>query len=421
MPAPAASINNMVQTAHSHFSAVKLQDYLYHLPEESIARYPLAERDQSRLLVYNKEKIAHRKFRELPELLPANSLLFFNNTRVIPARMLFRKETGAQIELFLLQPQSPSTIMSEALSQTSRCSWQCMIGNLKRWKEDKPLSRSFQLNGQEVTISAALADRSKGIVSFSWEADNISFAELVEATGQIPLPPYLNREAEEADKPRYQTVYGHTAGAVAAPTAGLHFTEEVLKQIKQKGISIDYLTLHVSAGTFRPIKNKVEEHPMHCEQLIIHQRNLRELLAAEGPVVAVGTTSMRTLESLYWYGVHLLKKPDARFFVTKDEAYSYPEHELPSSKKAFEAILNRMEKEGIEELWGETEIFIVPGYRFRVCKGLVTNFHQPESTLILLVAAFVGPGWRNIYQEALEEKYRFLSYGDSSFLYPEQE
>lgn len=409
----------MAQPAHSLFSAVKLQEYLYHLPEEAIAKYPLAQRDQSRLLVYKQGAFSHRQFRELPDLLPAKSLLFFNNTKVIPARMLFQKETGARIELFLLQPVAPSGIMSEALSQTRACSWQCMIGNLKRWKEDQPLTRSFILNGQEIHIQAQLADRSKGIVDFRWEAEQVSFAELVEAAGQIPLPPYLNRKAEASDKPRYQTVYSQAAGAVAAPTAGLHFTEEVLQQLGQKGIATDYLTLHVSAGTFQPIKEKVEEHPMHREQLIVHLRNVRSLLAAEGPVIAVGTTSMRTLESLYWYGVQLLKNPAARFFVSKQEAYEYPEHDLPSSRKAFEAILEKMEAEGIEELWGETEIFIVPGYRFRVCKGLVTNFHQPESTLILLVAAFIGPAWRGLYQEALEKGYRFLSYGDSSFLYPE--
>lgn len=411
----------MPQPAHSPFSAVQLKDYSYQLPEEAIAKYPLAKRDQSRLLVYRQKEISHRQFRELPDLLPAKSLLFFNNTKVIPARMLFRKETGAQIELFLLQPVSPSTIMSEALSQTSRCSWQCMIGNLKRWKEGQPLFRHFMLNGQEITVKALLKDRSEGLVDFSWDGENISFAELVEAGGQVPLPPYLNREAEAEDKPRYQTVYSQAAGAVAAPTAGLHFTEEVLQKLKEKGVSIDFLTLHVSAGTFRPIKDSVKEHPMHREQLIIRQGNLRSLLTAEGPVIAVGTTSMRTLESLYWYGVRLLQEPEAPFSIRKEEAYAYREEALPPAKEAFKAVLDKMEREGLEELWGETEIFIVPGYRFRVCRGLITNFHQPESTLILLIAAFIGPGWRALYQEALEKGYRFLSYGDSSFLFPEQE
>lgn len=411
----------MPQSPHFPFPAVRLEDYRYQLPEEAIAKYPLARRDQSRLLVYRQKEISHRQFRELPELLPANSLLFFNNTKVIPARMLFRKETGAQIELFLLEPVSPSPIMSEALSQTDRCSWQCMIGNLKRWKEDQPLLRHFMLNGQEITVKALLKDRSKGLVDFSWNGDNISFAELVEAGGQVPLPPYLNREAEAEDRPRYQTVYSQAAGAVAAPTAGLHFTEEVLQELKEKDIATDFLTLHVSAGTFRPIKESVEEHPMHREQLIIRKNNLHSLLTAAGPVIAVGTTSMRTLESLYWYGVRLLQDPQAPFFIRKEEAYAYREEELPDTKQAFEAVLHKMEKEEREELWGETEIFIVPGYRFRVCKGLITNFHQPESTLVLLIAAFIGPTWRRLYGEALEKGYRFLSYGDSSFLFPEQE
>lgn len=411
----------MPQPAHSPFSAVQLKDYRYQLPDEAIAKYPLTRRDQSRLLVYRQKEISHRQFGELPDLLPARSLLFFNNTKVIPARMLFQKETGAQIELFLLQPVSPSTIMSEALSQTSHCSWQCMIGNLKRWKEEQPLFRHFIFNGQKITVKALLKDRSEGLVDFSWDGENISFAELVEAGGQVPLPPYLNREAEAEDKPRYQTVYSQAAGAVAAPTAGLHFTEEVLQQLEQKNISTDFLTLHVSAGTFRPIKDSVEEHPMHREQLIIRKNNLRSLLTAEGPVIAVGTTSMRTLESLYWYGVRLLESSVAPFFIRKEEAYAYREEDLPHTKEAFKAVLDKMEREGLEELWGETEIFIVPGYRFRVCRGLITNFHQPESTLILLIAAFIGPRWRSLYQEALDKGYRFLSYGDSSFLFPEQE
>ncbi len=400
------------------FSSIHLEDYIYHLPEEAIARHPLPKRDSSRLLLYKKGVIEHEQFRRIPDLIPANSLLFFNNTKVIPARILFRKETGAQIEIFLLQPVFPNSIISEVLSRTDNCGWLCMIGNGKRWKEGQSLERTLLYNGQEIIITATLENKESGQVNFSWKAEGVSFAELVEAAGEVPLPPYLNRKPEETDKPRYQTVYSKADGAVAAPTAGLHFTPEVLAELQEKGISMDYLTLHVSAGTFRPIKDKVEDHPMHREQLIINRKNLENLIAQKGLVIAVGTTSMRTLESLYWYGVKLIKDPEAPFFITKEEAYSCPEDSLPQPEIAFTEVLKRMDRLEKEEIWGETEIFIVPSYRFRVCKGIITNFHQPESTLILLIAAFIGDDWKKVYREALEKGYRFLSYGDSSLLLP---
>lgn len=403
---------------HNPFASVKLEDYRYQLPDEAIAKYPLAERDQSRLLVYRQGKIEHHGFKSVADQLPADSLLFFNNTKVIPARMHFRKVTGAQIEIFLLHPVAPSTVISEVLSQQSECSWECMIGNLKRWPEDSILERKLQLNGEEVTVRARLENRPAGRVHFSWEAKDVRFAELVEAGGEVPLPPYLNRKAEEADKPRYQTIYSEAEGAVAAPTAGLHFTPAVMESLRQKGIDSDYLTLHVSAGTFRPIKNSVAEHPMHREQIIIKRRNLEKLLQARGAVIPVGTTSMRTLESLFWYGVKLLQDPAASFFIGKDEAYGYAEEAVPAPQQAIAAVLQKMDREHTDELWGETEIFIIPSYRFRLCKGLLTNFHQPESTLVLLIAAFIGPAWQEVYQQALEENYRFLSYGDSSLLLP---
>ena len=404
-------------SSFSPFADIQLENYRYQLPDEAIAKYPLPERDQSKLLLYREGNIHHQQFREVPDLLPDNSLLFFNNTKVIPARLFFRKESGAQIELFLLQPASPAVLISELLSAEREGRWKCMIGNLKRWKEGTELSRTLKVEGKEVRVRARLENRSEGLVYFFWEQD-ISFAAIVEAAGEIPLPPYLNRKPEETDKPRYQTVYSQEAGAVAAPTAGLHFTQAVLDQLAQKGIESNYLTLHVSAGTFRPIKDSVAEHPMHREQLIVRRRNIEALLAAKGPVIAVGTTSMRTLESLYWYGVKLLTQPDALFFISKEEAYGYKEGALPTPEAALKAILNKMEAEGKEEIWGETEIFIVPGYRFQLVKGLVTNFHQPESTLILLIASFIGPDWKKVYQEALLGGYRFLSYGDSSLLLP---
>jgi S-adenosylmethionine:tRNA ribosyltransferase-isomerase len=410
--------NPMEPNPQHVFASIKLEDYLYQLPDAAIAKYPLAQRDHSKLLVYRKGDIAHHVFHELAEQLPPDSLLFFNNTKVIPARMIFHKETGARIEIFLLQPVAPSTLISEVLSQEEACSWECMIGNLKRWSEGDILQRNLSVNGQEVRISACLEDKATGRVRFSWQGHDVRFAELVEAGGEVPLPPYLNRQTEELDKPRYQTIYSKAEGAVAAPTAGLHFTPEVIQRLEQKGIGIDYLTLHVSAGTFRPIKDSVAAHPMHREQIIIRRKNLESLLQAQGPVIAVGTTSMRTLESLFWYGVRLTQNPEAPFFITKGEAYEYAEENIPSPRQAFEAVLQKMEQEEKEEIWGETEIFIVPGYRFRVCKGLLTNFHQPESTLMLLVAAFIGEDWRKVYAEALNKEYRFLSYGDSSLLLP---
>lgn len=408
----------MEHLPYNPFASVKLENYLYQLPDEAIAKYPLAERDQSRLLVYRKGNIEHHRFKEVALQLPADSLLFFNNTKVIPARMLFQKDTGARIEIFLLHPVAPSTVISEVLSQQAACSWECMIGNLKRWPDGGTLERKLQVNGQEICIKAQLENRATGRVHFSWEANDVRFAELVEAGGEVPLPPYLNRKAEEEDKPRYQTIYSEAEGAVAAPTAGLHFTPAVMESLKEKGIESDYLTLHVSAGTFRPIKDSVAEHPMHREQIIIRRRNLEKLLQAKGPVIPVGTTSMRTLESLFWYGVKLLKNPDASFFISKDEAYRYAEEAIPAPEQALEAVLQKMKCDGTEELWGETEIFIIPSYRFRLCKGLLTNFHQPESTLILLVAAFIGADWKEVYRQALDKGYRFLSYGDSSLLLP---
>lgn len=408
----------MAVIPENSFPGLKTEDFLYHLPEEAIAKYPLTARDQSRLLFYNRGEISHHIFGNIPHLLPPKSRLFFNNTKVIPARLFFSKETGAKIEIFLLQPAEEGTLISEVLGRTHGSTWLCLIGNLKRWKEGSTLERKLLLNGEEVSLLASLESAGKGLVRFHWNSHNVSFAELVEAGGEVPLPPYLNRKAEENDKKQYQTIYSLKEGAVAAPTAGLHFTEEVMAGLEKAGVSAHYLTLHVSAGTFRPIKGAIENHPMHREQVVSSRAVIAELIKEGGKVIAVGTTSMRTLESLYWYGVKLLKNPEAPFFISKEEAYGYKEENLPGRSLAFSAVLEKMERDRQEELWGETEIFIVPSYRFRVCQGLITNFHQPESTLILLVAAFLGQDWRRVYQEALSSKYRFLSYGDSSLLLP---
>ncbi|MEK6478576.1 S-adenosylmethionine:tRNA ribosyltransferase-isomerase [Catalinimonas sp. 4WD22] len=404
---------------------IQLESYNYELPDERIARYPLEKRDQAKLLLYQNGRIQDRTFYELPELLPEQSHLFFNATKVIPARLFFQKPTtsqgeGAHIEVFLLNPIAPSHVIGEAMLAKQSCSWHCMIGNKKKWKSALVLQKSLFINNQEITLSASLENTEQQIVSFSWDHPDVAFVDIVEAAGRTPLPPYLKREATDEDKPRYQTVYSANEGAVAAPTAGLHFTPEILKALETKGIQQDYLTLHVSAGTFQPIKAQdVTQHPMHSEQMVITKKHVEQLRKhSKGKIIAVGTTSLRTLESLYWYGVLLSKDPKAVFKIPKLVAY---QEDLPnklSLHESMENVLSYLEQNQLEQLMGETEIFIYPGYQFRVVQGLITNFHLPKSTLILLIAAFVGNDWKRIYHHALENNYRFLSFGDSSLLLP---
>lgn len=404
--------------------AIRLEAYDYALPEERIARYPLKQRDQAKLLLYQKGNIRDRIFHELPELLPPHSSLFFNATKVIPARLFFQKPSttqgvGASIEIFLLNPIAPSTIIGEAMLTRRQCTWHCMIGNKKKWKGDIVLQKILSVEGKNIILSARLEDSEKQRVSFEWDQPEITFVDIVEAAGLTPLPPYLKREATDEDKPRYQTVYSEKEGAVAAPTAGLHFTPEVLQKLEAKGMQQSYLTLHVSAGTFQPIKaDDVREHPMHSEQMVIHKKHIETLFNRQGPVIAVGTTSMRTLESLYWYGAMLSKNPEAAFKIPKLVAYQDGAESELSLHESMEHVLHYMEQHQLEQLIGETEIFIFPGYHFRICEGLLTNFHLPKSTLILLIAALVGEDWKRIYQHALQNDYRFLSYGDSSLLLP---
>lgn len=393
---------------------ISIQDYTYTLPEERIADVPLEHRDASKLLVYNHGKIEHRKFTSLPGYLPANTLLFFNNTKVIPARIYFHKETGATIEVFLLQPVQPSSILAETMQATKSCQWYCTIGNLKRWKDQLKLSKNFEGG----VVTAELINREQGLVEFFWSPANLSFAEIISKVGITPLPPYIKRDANQDDVTRYQTVYSHHEGAVAAPTAGLHFTDAVLEALHVKGIKKDFLTLHVSAGTFQPVKTEnAREHNMHQEQVMVNLQNIENLLQDDSTIVAVGTTSMRTLESLYWFGVKLVYDANATFFIDQEEAYrNYPN--LPDKKEALMAVKNYMKENKLSTLIGHTSIYILPGYTFRICRGLITNFHLPGSTLMLLVAAFVGEDWKKIYQQALDNNYRFLSFGDSSLLIP---
>lgn len=402
----------------SQLTPINLQDYVYDLPDERIAKYPLEERDLSKLLHYQQGQIHHRAFKDIVDLIPEGSTLAFNNTRVIPARMIFYKDTGAQIEIFLLKPVAPSNILSLVMEEKAVVQWECMIGNFKKWKGGQVLKRILGDGDKAVEVQVEVTDEPSKTVRFSWQNPGYSFAEIVELAGKVPLPPYLNREPEAEDKPRYQTVYSKKEGAVAAPTAGLHFTPEILERLKDKEVKETFFTLHVSAGTFQPIKaENVIEHPMHSEQLVVPIQSIQEIIEAKGKVIAVGTTSMRTLESLYWFGVRLLNGNEV-FAIDKLEPYEQ-KGELPDHKAAFQSILDWMNSHKLSQMVGSTEIFIFPGYTFRVCDGLITNFHQPGSTLMLLVAALVGEDWRKVYRSALENNYRFLSYGDSSLLLPD--
>lgn len=397
--------------------SIDLKAYEYTLPEERIAKFPLEKRDSSQLLEYKQGSIHHRHFFDLPSLLDADSLLVYNNTKVIPARLIFQRQTGARIEVFLLQPTAPSRIMSEIMTSKKPVVWETMVGNLKKWKEEETLQGIIKIDAKEVILSARLVNKDLMQVEFSWNDSEIAFVDLVEACGETPLPPYLNRKAQEDDKSRYQTVYSEKEGAVAAPTAGLHFTDEVFEGLRKKGVQEGALTLHVSAGTFQPIKvQTVEEHPMHSEQMEINRETIEKLLRHAGKIVAVGTTSVRTLESMYWYGVQLIEKRGNRFDIEKLAPYA-SRTSLPTRKEVLQAILKEMDESGTDTLFGTTSIFIFPGYKFQLVDGLITNFHQPGSTLVLLIAALVGEDWKKIYQEALDSDYRFLSYGDSSLLW----
>lgn len=394
---------------------VDLAKYTYDLPDDKIALEGTSKRDQSKLLLYKKGEISDHQFSEIVDLVPESSTLFFNNTRVIPARLIMARETGAQIEIFLLKPAYEKDI-SLALASHGKATWKCMIGNLKKWNSGEGLWLKFEHNHKKIRLEATLINKEERLVEFSWD-NELSFAQVIDILGKTPLPPYIKRPSNSQDKERYQTVYSKIEGAVAAPTAGLHFTQPILEKLKRSGVKERFFTLHVGAGTFMPIKAKrVQDHPMHNESMTVPIDAIESVLRSEFRI-AVGTTSMRTLESLYWYGVMLLKDPNAPFSVKKLYPYENS-NPTPSVQEAFEAILAYMKRRNLKEIHGETEIFIFPGYDFKVCNGLITNYHQPGSTLILLVAAFVGNNWCRIYDHALNFSYRFLSFGDSSLLIP---
>ena len=402
----------------SDLQALRIEDYNYPLPDERIARYPLEQRDHSKLLCLKDNTISEQHFYDLPSLLPENTLLAFNDTRVIHARLLFRKETGAVIEIFCLEPHNMD--VTAAFAQHESCTWTCFIGNNKKWKEGS-LQGEWKVGDERFVLSATRREAAGNawVVDFRWTG-GFSFSEIIEAAGVIPLPPYLGREAEESDAERYQTVYAHHDGSVAAPTAGLHFTPEVFEQLRKRGIKTEYITLHVGAGTFKPVStDTIGEHEMHVEPVHVTADNLRRLVAHQGkPIVAVGTTTVRTLESLYWFGVQLHSRPDLpAMHVGQWDPYTLATEGL-SFGEAYSHILDWLERQGTDRLDGATQLMIAPGYRYRVVDGLVTNFHQPKSTLLLLVSALIGDRWHECYRYALDHGFRFLSYGDSCLFLP---
>ncbi len=404
---------------------LSINDYNYPLPDERIAKYPLAERDHSKLLVYKDGHVSESQFYKVGEYLPADSLLVYNNTRVIQARLVFHKETGARIEIFCLEPLAPHDYQLN-LSSTTGCTWKCMIGNLKKWKESPlllPLGGGLSLRAERLSTTGNTHE-----VRFSWDDDTISFAEILDAMGELPIPPYLNRATEESDKTTYQTVYSRIKGSVAAPTAGLHFTDKVLDGLRAQGIQTTEVTLHVGAGTFQPVKvEDANEHVMHTEIIAVPRQTIVDIQAKLGHICAVGTTSMRTLESLYWIGVQLDQVPlggkpyagQEAIHVAQFAPYETnlsPKGELEGAK-ALQNILDYLDATGQDVLHAKTQIMIRPGYTFRIVDILITNFHQPKSTLLLLVSAFVGGDWHTMYDYALTHDFRFLSYGDSSILF----
>ena len=404
---------------------IRISDYNYSLPDERIAKFPIAQRDHSKLLIYNKGEVGEDVFYHLPDYLPKGALMVFNNTKVIQARMHFRKDTGALIEVFLLEPAEPSDY--ELMFQTTgHCAWYCLVGNLKKWKEGT-LTREIRIGDLEVRVTATRGPLhgTSHRIDFTWDG-GLSFAELIDATGELPIPPYLNRETQESDKNTYQTVYSKIKGSVAAPTAGLHFTPEVLAAIDAHGIDREELTLHVGAGTFKPVKSeKIEGHEMHTEYISVRRDTIQKLINHDASAIAVGTTSVRTLESLYYMGLKVMHNPDLteeQLHVAQWEPYEEVKSSEVRSEKsaitALQALAAWMDAHDLKVLHSSTQIIIAPGYDYKIVKMLVTNFHQPQSTLLLLVSAFVKGDWHKIYDYALAHDFRFLSYGDSSLLIP---
>ena len=399
---------------------IKISEFNYPLPDERIAKFPLANRDESKLLVYRQGEVSEDRFTSLPNYLEPGEMMVFNNTKVIQARLHFRKETGALIEVFCLEPIAPNDYVL-SFQQTKKCSWLCMVGNLKKWKEGT-LKREVEVKGKTITLSATRGEcrGTSHWIDFEWDDDSLTFADVLEAVGELPIPPYLNRETQESDKQTYQTVYSKIKGSVAAPTAGLHFTERVLKALDEKGIDREELTLHVGAGTFKPVKSEeIEGHEMHTEYISVNKGTIEKLITHGGKTIAVGTTSVRTLESLYYIGIRIHLNPEANQEELHVKQWMpYEPHPALTPVESLQNILDYLNRNNMEALHTSTQIIIAPGYEYKIVKKIVTNFHQPQSTLLLLVSAFVKGDWKKIYDYALSHDFRFLSYGDSSLLIP---
>lgn len=407
-----AMLNHQIE----HFQSIQISDYGYPLPDERIAKYPLPKRDESKLLVYQKGEISTRVFNQLPTCLPEGACLVFNNTKVIQARLLFQKQTGSKIEIFCLEPLMPAAY-DLMFQQTKTCTWKCMVGNLKKWKAGA-LLKQIEFKGSILQVEAQRIETTgnTSTICFTWNREDCTFADVLDAFGELPIPPYLNRRTEESDKTTYQTVYSKIKGSVAAPTAGLHFTDAVLNKLEEKGSKRCEVTLHVGAGTFQPVKAaQIGGHAMHTEVIEVTRQSIALLQQQLGSIVAVGTTSVRTIESLYYLGCRVASG-NAEMVVEQWEPYQHTA--VLSAHDALQALLDYLDASGQTTLHASTRIIIVPGYTFKIVNALITNFHQPHSTLLLLLAAFVGDEWHRIYEYALANDYRFLSYGDSSLLIP---
>ena len=400
---------------------ISIQDYTYFLSEDRIANFPLKERDASKLLIYKDGKISESIYRNISEKIPENALLVFNDTKVVEARLLFLKPTGGTIEIFCLEPHQQYGDITAAMLKKEKVLWHCLVGGVSKWKKGQILEKKIKQDDKEIILTARYIEKKidSFIIDFSWFPAELSFAEILHHAGTIPLPPYIKREPVESDSERYQTVYANTDGSVAAPTAGLHFTENIFKQLKEKEIKTDFVTLHVGAGTFKPVKSKtLQEHDMHAEWIDVSKTTIENLLKnLDNEIVAVGTTSLRTLESLYWLGV---KRSEVGFLELAEllqwEAYELSEKNIPV-RDSLEFLIKWLEKNKLDRLIAKTQLLIAPGYQFKIIKGLITNFHQPQSTLLLLVAAFIGSDWKNVYDHALQNDFRFLSYGDGCLLW----
>lgn len=405
-----------------HPKRLLIKDFLYDLPEEKIAKYPLPQRDESKLLVYKDGTITESIYYNLNDFIPENALLIFNNTKVVEARLLFQKSTGSNIEIFCLEPADIYADITTAMLQKGRVLWKCLVGGAKKWKEET-LTKEIETGSKKLQVNAKKIEKFTDyfLVEFNWDDASLSFAEILHEAGSIPLPPYLNRAAEESDKERYQTIYARHDGSVAAPTAGLHFTERLFQKLDKKNIQRDFVTLHVGAGTFKPVKAEtMQEHEMHTEFIDVRATLIENILKhIDEKVIAVGTTSLRTIESLYWLGVKTILQPT---IIAEDlQVYQWDAYDVDaeniSAKDALQSLLKWMQQNSLSNLITKTQIIIAPGYDFKVAKALITNFHQPQSTLLLLVAALIGDDWRKVYNYALKNNFRFLSYGDGCLLF----